>query len=138
MTPRMMAYSAIVWASSPQRERIQLKRAISPNRRAPRPAECLVLGIPASAWSAKLFPMRRLLSALVLLLALPASAQAGLPRTAIFFYPWYSNPRHDGQYTHWTQGGHTPPFDLASQFFPMRGRSEERRVGKGRGVLCAT
>src|SRR5436305_14559857 len=65
--------------------------------------------------------MRRLLPALVLLLALPASAQAGLPRTAIFFYPWYSNLRYDGQYAHWTQGGHTPPFDLASQFFPMRG-----------------
>src|SRR5438876_544388 len=66
--------------------------------------------------------MRRLLPALVLLLALPASAaQAGLPRTAIFFYPWYSNMRHDGEYAHWTQGGHTPPFDLASQFFPLRG-----------------
>ena len=44
-----------------------------------------------------------------------------MPRTAIFFYPWYSNPSHDGQYAHWTQGGHAPPFDLASQFFPMRG-----------------
>ena len=65
--------------------------------------------------------MRRLLPALVLLLALPASAQAGMPRSAIFFYPWYSNPHYDGQYAHWTQGGHTPPFDLASQFFPMRG-----------------
>jgi hypothetical protein len=66
--------------------------------------------------------MRRLLPALLLLLlAAPASAQAGLPRTAIFFYPWYSNPRHDGGYAHWTQGGHTPPFDLASQFFPIRG-----------------
>src|SRR6266536_1453680 len=29
--------------------------------------------------------------------------------------------RHDGQYAHWTQGGHTPPFDIASQFFPARG-----------------
>src|SRR5256886_17472415 len=65
--------------------------------------------------------MRRLLPALVLLLALPASALAGMPRSAIFFYPWYSNPHYDGQYAHWTQGGHTPPLDLASQFFPMRG-----------------
>src|SRR5438067_6231684 len=47
MTPRMMAYSAIVWASSPQRDRIQLKKAISRNRRQNRGAECLVLGIPA-------------------------------------------------------------------------------------------
>ena len=69
--------------------------------------------------------MRRLLPALVLMLALPApahaAAHAGPARTAIFFYPWYSNMRHDGEYMHWTQGGHTPPFDLASQFFPMRG-----------------
>ena len=43
------------------------------------------------------------------------------PGAPIFFYPWYSNLRHDGQYVHWTQGGHTPPFDIASAFFPMRG-----------------
>jgi hypothetical protein len=66
--------------------------------------------------------MRRPLLALVLLLALPAAkAQAGLPKSAIFFYPWYSNVRHDGHYDHWAQGGHSPPFDIASAFFPMRG-----------------
>jgi hypothetical protein len=66
--------------------------------------------------------MRRPLLAIVLLLALPAAgARAAGPKTAIFFYPWYSNVRHDGGYTHWTQGGHTPPFDIASAFFPARG-----------------
>ena len=65
--------------------------------------------------------MRLPLLALALLLALPAAAQAGAPRSAIFFYPWYSNPQHDGQYAHWTQGGHLPPFDVASHFFPVRG-----------------
>jgi glycoprotein endo-alpha-1,2-mannosidase len=65
--------------------------------------------------------MRRPLAALALLLALPTSAHAGLPRSAIFFYPWYSNPRHDGYYAHWTQGGHRPPLDLASHFYPARG-----------------
>jgi glycoprotein endo-alpha-1,2-mannosidase len=66
--------------------------------------------------------MRRPLLALVLLLALPApGAAAAAPKSAIFFYPWYSNMRHDGRYTHWGQGGHTPPFDIASAFFPMRG-----------------
>ena len=66
--------------------------------------------------------MRRPLLAIVLLLALPPlGAQAAPVRTAIFFYPWYSNMRHDGHYTHWTQGGHTPPFDIASAFFPARG-----------------
>jgi hypothetical protein len=47
MTPRMMAYSAIVWASSPQRERSQLKKAISAHRREDGRAECLDLGIPS-------------------------------------------------------------------------------------------
>ena len=81
----------------------------------------------ASSWgsdpSEKLGAMRRPLLALVLLLAMPASTAAAQtsPRSAIFFYPWYSNPRHDGQYVHWLQGGHTPPFDIGSAFFPMRG-----------------
>src|SRR6266536_104462 len=65
--------------------------------------------------------LRLPLLALALLLSLPGIAQAGRPQSAIFFYPWYSNVRHDGGYTHWTQGGHEPPFDLASQFYPSRG-----------------
>src|SRR2546425_9144186 len=65
--------------------------------------------------------LRRLPLALMLLVMLPASAQAGAPRSAIFFYPWYSNQQHDGLYTHWTQGGHQPPLDLASHYFPARG-----------------
>ena len=67
--------------------------------------------------------MRRSLVVLVLALAMPVSAAAAQPpaRSAIFFYPWYSNPTHDGQYVHWTQGGHAPPADIASAFFPMRG-----------------
>jgi hypothetical protein len=53
---------------------------------------------------------------------MPASAAQAAPvRSAIFFYPWYSNVRHDARYIHWDQGGHTPPFDIASAFFPMRG-----------------
>src|SRR6266511_2507408 len=65
--------------------------------------------------------MRLPLAALALLLSLPAAAWAAEPRSSIFFYPWYSNMRHDGHYSHWTQGGHAPPFDLASHFFPVRG-----------------
>lgn len=67
--------------------------------------------------------MRLSLLALVLLLAMPASGAGAQPaaRSAIFFYPWYSNARYDGQYIHWTQGGHTPPADIGSAFFPMRG-----------------
>jgi hypothetical protein len=65
--------------------------------------------------------LRLPLLALALLLCLPAIAHAGPPQSAIFFYPWYSNMSHDGGYAHWTQGGHQPPFDLASQFYPARG-----------------
>jgi hypothetical protein len=59
--------------------------------------------------------------ALALFLCAPAVAAARSPHSAIFFYPWYSNMQHDGAYAHWTQGGHEPPFDLASQFYPARG-----------------
>jgi len=65
--------------------------------------------------------LRLPLLVLALLLGLPALAHAGPPQSAIFFYPWYSNVQHDGGYAHWTQGGHQPPFDLASQFYPARG-----------------
>jgi hypothetical protein len=68
-----------------------------------------------------LWRLRLPVLALTLLLGVPALAQAGPPRSAIFFYPWYSNMRHDGGYAHWTQGGHQPPFDVASQFYPLRG-----------------
>jgi glycoprotein endo-alpha-1,2-mannosidase len=65
--------------------------------------------------------LRLPLLALALFLALPPVAQAGRPLSAIFFYPWYSNVQHDGGYAHWTQGGHQPPTDLASHFYPARG-----------------
>jgi hypothetical protein len=66
--------------------------------------------------------MRRvLLAALCGLLLAPATARAGEIRSAIFFYPWYSNAAHDGAYAHWEQNGHAPPFDVASAFFPARG-----------------
>src|SRR2546421_2806804 len=62
-----------------------------------------------------------LASALALFVCLPGTAAAGTTHSAIFFSPWYSNMQHDGGYTHWAQGGHQPPFDLASQFYPARG-----------------
>src|SRR5204863_7602273 len=65
--------------------------------------------------------LRQLVALLAAALAVPAAGQAAPVRSAIFFYPWYSNPSHDGTYTHWQQGAHTPPLDVASQFFPARG-----------------
>jgi hypothetical protein len=66
--------------------------------------------------------MRRLLSiaACAYVLA-PGAAQARPIRSAIFFYPWYSNVARDGGYAHWQQNGHAPPGSVASMFFPARG-----------------
>ena len=79
---------------------------------------------------AKLRAVRRLLLALLVLLALPGRAAAQPVRSAVFFYPWYSNRSHDGSYAHWQQGAHTPPFDIASAFFPARGvySSDDGRI----------
>jgi glycoprotein endo-alpha-1,2-mannosidase len=40
---------------------------------------------------------------------------------AIFYYPWYGTPAHDGGWEHWNQNGHRPPSDLYSRFFPAGG-----------------
>ena len=65
--------------------------------------------------------IRQLVALVAVALLVPASGLAAPVRSAIFFYPWYSNPSHDGVYSHWQQGAHTPPFDVASDFFPARG-----------------
>lgn len=64
--------------------------------------------------------MRRLLTALVLALLLPASAQAAA-RVSAFYYPWYGTSSVDGSYQHWAQLGHNPPNDIASSYYPARG-----------------
>jgi hypothetical protein len=65
--------------------------------------------------------MRTLLAALLAALCAPVFAAAASPRTAIFYYPWYGAPAHDGVYQHWSQAGHAPPVDIASNFYPARG-----------------
>ena len=40
---------------------------------------------------------------------------------AIFYYPWYGTPSHDGGWQHWNQNGHLPPGDVYSRFFPAGG-----------------
>jgi Glycosyl hydrolase family 99 len=49
----------------------------------------------------------------------PSESLAG--QTSIFYYPWYGTPGRDGGYLHWDQGGHVPPLDLASTYYPARG-----------------
>jgi hypothetical protein len=64
--------------------------------------------------------MRRLLPSLILVLLLPATAQAGV-RVSAFYYPWYGTSSRDGAFQHWAQRGHTPPNDIASAYYPARG-----------------
>ena len=68
------------------------------------------------------------LAVLVVVLAFtPALATAGgdrgtgTVRSAVFYYPWYGNPSHDGAYEHWQQNGGRPPQRIASAYFPARG-----------------
>ncbi|MGH3000493.1 MAG: hypothetical protein ACRDNM_14440, partial [Gaiellaceae bacterium] len=65
--------------------------------------------------------MRRLLAGglVIAYLAAPGLARAG--NVAIFYYPWYGTPLHDGTWDHWNQNGHTPPTDVYSRFFPASG-----------------
>jgi hypothetical protein len=64
--------------------------------------------------------MRRLLSSLILALLLPATANAAV-RVSTFYYPWYGTSARDGAFEHWSQRGHTPPNDIASAYYPLRG-----------------
>jgi len=54
-------------------------------------------------------------------LLVPAPAAAAGARSAIFYYPWYGVPAHDGAYQHWQQNGARPPRSISSAYFPARG-----------------
>ncbi|MEN3360764.1 MAG: glycoprotein endo-alpha,2-mannosidase [Mycobacteriales bacterium] len=51
----------------------------------------------------------------------PVAAAAVSNNVHIFYYPWYGSPAVAGSYRHWPQGGHTPPNDIGSNYFPVRG-----------------
>jgi glycoprotein endo-alpha-1,2-mannosidase len=64
------------------------------------------------------------LAALVLLVPCAhatTAKTATVPTTAVFYYPWFGNPAHDGAYDHWQQNGHAPDADIASAYYPSRG-----------------
>ena len=66
--------------------------------------------------------MRRLALFVLLILAVPATAQAQpRARVSVFYYPWYGTSARDGIYQHWAQHGHVPPNDIASAYYPARG-----------------
>jgi len=48
----------------------------------------------------------------------PAAHGTGV---ATFFYAWYESQPHDGVWRHWDEGGHTPPDDVGSDYYPLRG-----------------
>ena len=60
------------------------------------------------------------LCVLVIALSVPGSAAAGTVVSA-FYYPWFGTSSSDGDFAHWAQGGHTPPFDIASNYYPALG-----------------
>jgi hypothetical protein len=69
--------------------------------------------------------VRLVVVSLVALLLAPAVA-SGAGETSIFYYPWWGTPQRDGKYLHWNKGGHLPPQDLASTFYPSRGAYSSR------------
>jgi len=54
----------------------------------------------------------------VAVVAMPPRVPA---RVAVFYYPWYASPAVDGEWRHWDQGGHVPPADIGSDYYPERG-----------------
>ena len=50
-----------------------------------------------------------------------SAGDAPNPRVHIFYYPWYGAPPFENEYVHWVQGGHTPPKDIGSSFYPALG-----------------
>lgn len=64
------------------------------------------------------------------MLCAPASAFAESPVVSVFYYPWFATTAQDGSYAHWAQGGHDPPDDIASVYYPTLGvySSDSARV----------
>jgi len=56
----------------------------------------------------------------VLALCAPGPATAGTV-VSTFYYPWFGTTTHDGEFAHWAQGGHDPPYDIASDYYPALG-----------------
>src|SRR5690348_4190618 len=65
--------------------------------------------------------LRRLVAGGLVLLYLAAPALARAGTVAIFYYPWYGTPLHDGAWSHWNQNAHTPPVNLYSRYYPATG-----------------
>jgi hypothetical protein len=47
--------------------------------------------------------------------------QSAPAETAIFYYPWYSTPSHDGYWAHWYVRGADGNASISTPYYPMRG-----------------
>ncbi|HMC08734.1 MAG TPA: hypothetical protein VKL22_05400, partial [Actinomycetota bacterium] len=60
-------------------------------------------------------------------LVAPVVGVMGVPNTGpgkvgAFYYSWYDTPSGPtGDWRHWSQGGHLPPGDIGSSYYPVRG-----------------
>src|SRR5437763_15003810 len=64
--------------------------------------------------------MRVLLASAFAALLFPAAALSS-PVVSAFYYPWYGTRAADGAWLHWSQNGHSPPADIASNYWPAGG-----------------
>ena len=62
----------------------------------------------------------RLTGPVVSIVAVP---NTGPGKVGIFYYPWYGTPTATATsgWRHWDQGGHSPPDDIGSTYYPARG-----------------
>src|SRR4029450_8503571 len=91
-----------------------------------RPSHCAAAGgremiVAPPPGSLLVTTLRRTLLSALCALMLPCAASAATLPVSIFYYPWYGTAQRDGSYVHWAQRGHTPPYDIASGFYPARG-----------------
>jgi len=63
----------------------------------------------------------------------PGAVEAG--DVAIFYYPWYGTPVRDGAWQHWQQNGNSPPGQIASNWFPVRGPYSSSDAGLVRAQM---
>ena len=89
-------------AQSPERARLPLRR-------------------PGDHSDSAAVRVRRALILVALVAAFGAVAARAQASTAIFYYPWYGTQARDGAYLHWRQHWRLAPFDIASNYYPLRG-----------------
>ncbi|HXG77074.1 MAG TPA: hypothetical protein VNJ53_10925 [Gaiellaceae bacterium] len=68
------------------------------------------------------------------------AAASAVVRSAIFYYPWYSNPTRDGRWAHWWVVHDGVPV-LSTRYYPRRGlysSSNPRLVGAQMAEIAAT